>query len=74
VKGTYRERTEAVWLSDSTLRACEDWLAEVGCGIVWTGSLDFGRELARRAGLTFYEQGGLSLAVSPCCTRGPGAP
>ena len=58
VKGTYREQTEAVWLSDSTLRACEAWLADVRCGVVWTGSLDFGRELARRAGLAFYEQGG----------------
>lgn len=55
-KPTFDGTTEAVWISRSTLDACHDWLRELAGapGIVWCGSVDFGRALAREAGLSYY--------------------
>ena len=47
--------TKFRWLSDSHLRDAEAWLAESGePGIAFTGSPEFGAELARRTGLSYY--------------------
>lgn len=61
VKPTFAGTTETVWISRSTLDSCHAWLADETrdhAGIVWTGSVDFGRALAREAGLRYFGQRG----------------
>ena len=64
VKPTFDGATETVWISRSALDSCLDWLRELRAegmpGIVWCGSVDFGRALAREAGLQYYGQRGQS--------------
>ena len=64
VKPTFAGTTETVWISRSALDSCLDWLRELRAegmpGIVWCGSVDFGRALAREAGLQYYGQRGQS--------------
>ena len=50
--------TQVEWITDSALRSAEDWLREVGVGIVWVGSVEFGAALAERTGLRFYQRDG----------------
>lgn len=61
-KPGFEGTTECVWLSRSTLDSCLDWLREIRAegvpGIVWCGSVDFGRALAGEAGLAYYGQRG----------------
>lgn len=60
IKPTFDGTTETVWISRSTLDDVHAWLAELAGvpGIVWCGSVDFGRTVAREAGLAYYGQGG----------------
>jgi hypothetical protein len=62
VRDTFRPRTRVRWLTTSALESAEDWLREVHAvadvGVVWTGAVDFGVELARRTGLRYYGQEG----------------
>ena len=64
VKPTFDGATETVWISRSALDSCLDWLRELRAegmpGIVWCGSVDFGRALAREAWLQYYGQRGQS--------------
>jgi hypothetical protein len=75
VRGTFdpRKSTRFRWISKSTIASCVDWLAETHAagevGVVWCGSVPFGKELARAAGLAYYGTegktaggGGLHLA------------
>ena len=55
IKDTFDAVTEAIWISTSTLQACLDWLGESPePGIVWCGSVDFARALAKLANLPYY--------------------
>lgn len=60
VRATFNGSTETVWVSRSTLDDVHAWLRELGDvpGIVWCGSVDFGRTVAAEAGLAYYGQGG----------------
>ena len=54
-KPAFAGKTKVKWVSDSTIRSALAWLAEDDTpGIIWCGSVDFGRELARRARLPYY--------------------
>jgi hypothetical protein len=54
--------TETVWITRSTLDSCHDWLRELdgAAGIVWCGSVDFGRALAKEAKLEYFGPRGQS--------------
>jgi hypothetical protein len=73
VKPTFdAERSIKVeWVSDSALRSCQAWLAELDePGIVWCGIVEFGEELQRRTKLSYYgpkgkDQNGRGLHVAP---------
>ena len=72
IKPTFAGTTETVWISRATLDSCHDWLRELdgAPGIVWCGSVDFGRALAGEAGLAYYGQqgksdGGAALHAAP---------
>jgi len=55
VKPTFAGVTETIWLSRSAIDECVAWLGESAApGIVWCGSVDFARELARATGLRYY--------------------
>jgi hypothetical protein len=55
IKDTFKGKTKTAWISDSAIRACLAWLKEERKpGIIWTGSVEFGRALAARAGLLYY--------------------
>lgn len=59
IRDTFDERTEAVWISDATLRSAQSWLTEDSApGLVWCGCVEFARELARRTGLPYYASRG----------------
>jgi len=66
IKPTFAGKTETVWISRSALDSCHDWLREMrdagGIGIVWCGSVEFGRALAKEAGLSYYGQRGLTAS------------
>jgi hypothetical protein len=56
LKPTFDGSTETVWITRSTLDACHDWLRDLQGqpGIVWCGSVEFGRAFAKEAGLAYY--------------------
>lgn len=62
---------EVVWLSSATLDTAAAWLAEADTpGIIWCGSVEFARELARRMRLPYYgregrDQNGNGLHAAP---------
>ena len=60
IKPTFAGRTHTAWISRSTLDSVHDWLRELGGrpGIVWSGSVAFGRAIAHEAGLEYYGQQG----------------
>jgi hypothetical protein len=61
VKPTFDAKTEAVWVSTSTIQSALDWLGEsTDLGIVWCGSVDFAEALAKAAGLRYFGRKGRS--------------
>lgn len=79
VKPRYRpeEHTKVMWISDSALQSAIDWLeatrAAGRVGIVWTGIVEFGRELAQRTGLSYYGQQGRDQYGGRILTADPGS-
>jgi hypothetical protein len=54
-KPNFNGATETIWITRSTLDSCHDWISEQTVpGIVWCGSVDFGRALAHEAKLAYY--------------------
>lgn len=76
-KPTFDAATETVWIGRSTLDSCLDWIAERRAegiaGIVWCGSVEFGRALAREATLAYYGQRGQTDGGDGLHTAQPGA-
>lgn len=62
LKPTFSGTTEAVWLTESTLRYCAAWLAQDEPGIVWSGSVDFSERLAPIARASYYGPRGLDAS------------
>lgn len=58
IEPTFKINQEAVWHDDSALDFCAAWLAREK-GIAWVQHTFFGRELAKRAGLSYFGQNGL---------------
>lgn len=58
VRDRFVPKTIAVWHDDSALKICEAWLRRER-GICWVDHTMFGRELARRTGLSYFGQNGL---------------
>jgi hypothetical protein len=70
IKPTFEGVTETVWLSRSGIDSCLDWLRATELdgriGIIWSGSVAFGRALAREADLEYYGSGdGARLLHAP---------
>lgn len=71
IKPTFKGKTKTKWVTTSTLRAAQAWLAESDePGIVFVGSPEFGARLARRTGLAYYGRkgqtaDGASLHLAP---------
>jgi hypothetical protein len=54
--------TETIWYTDGALLSALEWLRESSePGVVWCGSVDFGKALAKAAKLEYYGPKGLSL-------------
>lgn len=58
IRDTFVINQKAVWHDESALDLCAAWLKKEK-GICWVEHTFFGRELARRAGLSYYGQNGL---------------
>lgn len=59
IRGEFDVKTEALWLTDSTIKSVIDWLGESPePGIVWCGSVDFANALAEATGLRYYARRG----------------
>jgi hypothetical protein len=59
LKPTFSAETEAVWLSTSTLESAIEWIEESPePGIIWCGSVDFAKALAKATGLRYYARNG----------------
>jgi hypothetical protein len=73
IEEKYRDAfaTKVEWLSDSGIASVKDWLAESRePGIVWCGSVEFARKLARATHLVYYgrmgrSEGGAELHSAP---------
>lgn len=55
---TFKINQKAIWHDDSALELCAKWLHKEK-GICWVQHTFFGRELARRTGLSYFGQNGL---------------
>lgn len=53
------EHKEAVWISDSGLRAAKRWIDAHSPGLVWVEHVEFGQRLASYLGLPYYGAEGL---------------
>jgi hypothetical protein len=62
VRGDYKINTVAEWVSEVTLKYCQDWMNANGPGIVWTEHRAFGIRLAKMLGTGFCSNGGLDAA------------
>jgi hypothetical protein len=49
----------AVWMHDTTLTRCADWLAENPKGICWVAFRAFGERLSQVTGIPYFRAGGL---------------
>ncbi len=58
IKDTFTINQKAVWHDDTVLNMCAKWL-EKEKGICWVEHTFFGRELAKRTGLSYFGQNGL---------------
>jgi len=59
VKPLFEPNSVPVWLSDSVLRACANWIASSAePGILWAWNVAFGTALATMTGLRYYGAGG----------------
>lgn len=56
IRDSFDEAKEAVWLSDSLVNYCSEWMKE-NEGIVWVEHIAFGDRLAELTGLPFYHSG-----------------
>lgn len=58
IEPTFKPNSVPVWVGDTALRYAESWLQQGG--IVWTWHTHFGRALAKRAGVPYFGQKGLT--------------
>jgi hypothetical protein len=58
VRDGHKLETVAVWICDSILKDCTDWLHSNPRGIVWTDTIAFGRELSRVSGRPYFQNMG----------------
>lgn len=57
IRGTFKPKTTAVWLSDHVLTLAQKWL-DKNKGIVWVEHLAFGEALSKLSGYPFFSGGG----------------
>jgi hypothetical protein len=50
----FKPETEAVWIDDSVVSFCADWLEDHKRGIVWVDYTEFGKRLAEVSGRSFF--------------------
>lgn len=73
VRGSYTPITEAVWVDDTVLRWCIEWMKNER-GIVWVEHVEFGRALSHLSKVPFYQRGGRDEAGKPIELHPPGTP
>jgi hypothetical protein len=73
VRDQFKPQTVPVWLDDSSLKACADWLDDE-CGIVWTEHVHFAEKLAEMTKIPYYGRGGLDARGKSVETHKPGEP
>ena len=56
IQPTFEPNSVPRWVGDTALRYAQSWFSDPG--IVWTQHIHFGRELAKRTGYPFFEEGG----------------
>lgn len=59
VRDTFKPNKRAVWICDSVLRMCSQWLRNHPRGIVWSGHTAFGEALERVSGFPYFGAEGL---------------
>jgi hypothetical protein len=59
VRPTFEPNTVAIWIDDTVLKYCSEWL-KTNKGLVWTEHTAFGRRLAKLSGFPYYGRAGLS--------------
>lgn len=59
VRSTFEQNTVAVWIDDTVLKYCAEWLRN-NKGLVWTEHTAFGKQLSKISGFPYYGRGGLS--------------
>ena len=73
IKPTFKGKTKPIWVSASTVASVLDWLRETDePSLVWCGSIEFGRVLAKTAGLVWYGSGGLCEHGTSLLSAPPG--
>lgn len=58
VRESYKKEQKAVWICDSVLKSCADWLHSNSRGILWTSHIAFGRKLEEFCGVPYFAQEG----------------
>jgi len=58
VRDSYKREQKSVWVCDSVLKSCADWLHSNSRGILWTSHIAFGRRLEEFCGVSYFAQEG----------------
>lgn len=58
IEPSYVPDTVPVWLCDSTLEHCAEWLEEHKTGLLWCGISAFGERLSKLSGVPYFREGG----------------
>lgn len=59
IEPTFTPRQEAVWLSYDSVEYATKWMKQEK-GICWVEHVEYGRELAKRSGIAYYQRAGLN--------------
>jgi len=60
IKNTFKPNSIAVWVSDTLINQCSEWLRD-NDGIVWTLHMSFGERLAKCSGYPYFGAGDDSI-------------
>jgi hypothetical protein len=72
VRGSFKPKNEAVWISDAPVVLAADWLARHDRGICWVEHREVGRRLSDMTGMPYYSKRGRDRAGRPVKeARGP---
>jgi len=73
VRDTFEPNTVPVWIDDSVIDLCAEWLDRTG-GIAWTEHRCFAERLAEKSGYDYYGRKGLNAERQPIEAADPKMP